>query len=83
MLQIVKNKVVRFSLVLLTRAAAVCAVVVWQSPQNTFACNNQYPVWVVAGGGGCIACGCYTNARGYNCLPGGSCGVSCSSGVCM
>jgi len=78
MLRIVRNRLVRVCLVLLTRVAAVCAVVIWQAPQSTSACNNQFPVWVV---GGCVACGCYS-VSGYNCTPASGCGYNCAAGPC-
>lgn len=79
MLRIVRNRAVRLSLVLLTRVAAVCAVVIWQAPQTTSACNDQFPVWVVTGCG--VACGCYS-AAGYTCTPGKGCGYNCAASPC-
>jgi hypothetical protein len=75
MLGLVRNRIVRLSLMLLMRVGAVCAVVLWQTPQDASACNGYAPVNVQTGCG--TACGCYYVGGHINCYGGYECGDSC------
>lgn len=78
MLTLMRNKIVRSSLIFLLRVSAVSTVVLWVAPSAVAGACEEYPINIQTACG--TACGCYYTGGSTNCTPAPECGESCNWG---